>query len=193
MEKLFKERTFNETQRQIRCKVLINYDEIREITIGELLEFISEVREYKRLPYDIPSWFEDVPLDQGNREVATSNEDEFKYFLIYLYYTYRKIEIQMEKIGYPNILPDPDYSKNSFMNVCMILDKAKEEYKSMRRNDFLEMYPVLKKLFFSYMNYIRYSIEHMHNMDEGDYLPGTIEEIKCWLQELNTWSLTRNK
>ena len=167
---------------------MINYDEIREITIEELLEFMSEVREYKRIPHDISCWFENVPLDQESREIVIKNEDQFRYFLIYLYYVYRKIEMKMEEVGSFNIIIDLDSNEKSFIKVCMDLDKAKEEYKSMRKNDFLEMYPVLKKLFFSYMDYIRYSIERMHSMDEGNYLPGAIEEIKHWLEELNTWS-----
>ena len=48
----------------------------------------------------------------------------------------------------------------------------------MNKNNLLEIYPVLKKLFFSYMDYIEYSIAHMHNMDEGNDLPGTVDEIK---------------
>ena len=157
------------------------------------MEFTKELDGKKYPQYDIPVYFLYQKLNRKIQCKIINNEKEFIKFLTYLYCVYRKIEIKMGEVGYLSILPDPDYNTNSFMKICINLDKAKEEYKSMRRNDFLEMYPVLKKLFFSYMNYIRYSIEHMHNMDEGDHLPITTEEIKCWLQELNTWSPTRNK
>ena len=57
----------------------------------------------------------------------------------------------------------------------------------MNKSNFSEMYPVLKKLFFCYIDYIRYSADHSVDVDEGNYLPGNIEEIKSLFQQLNTW------
>ena len=45
----------------------------------------------------------------------------------------------------------------------------------------------LKKLFSCYTDYIKYSVSHTLDMDEGDQLPGTHTEIGPWLKQLNTW------
>ena len=58
----------------------------------------------------------------------------------------------------------------------------------MNKNNLLEIYPMLKKRFFSYIDNIEYLIEHMNNMDEGNDLPGTVKEIKLWLKKVNIWS-----
>ena len=57
----------------------------------------------------------------------------------------------------------------------------------MDKNDFLNMYPIWKRLFFAYADYIKYSIDNLVDMDEVDHLPGIIEEIKSWFRILNTW------
>ena len=175
----------------MRCKVLVSYDETREIILAELVQFMNELREGQHSEYDIPVLFDYEKLNQKVRETVVNSKKEFAQFLSYLYCLYRKIEIKLEKLGYPNILPDLNTDEKSFMKICINLDKAKEEYKSMSREDFLELYPVLKKLFFSYIDYIRYSVEHAHNIDDGDYLPETIEEIKPLLVKLNSWSPTK--
>ena len=35
---------FNRTEKSVKCKALINYDEIGEITVGELLQFMKRWR-----------------------------------------------------------------------------------------------------------------------------------------------------
>jgi len=188
IENLFEKRNFNETQKKVKCKILINYDEIREITLAELSQFINEIEEGKHSQYDIPFRFSYIELNHNIKKTVINNKYGFTEFLSYLYCFYRKIEIKLEKAGYLDILPELNSNEESFMKISINLDKAKEDYKSMNRNSFLEMYPVVKKLFLSYVNYVKYSIEHMSSMDEGDHLPGTIEEIKPLLEKLNVWS-----
>ena len=188
VEELFKKRNFNETQKKAKCKVLINYNEIREMTLGEVLRFMEELDEGKHSQYDVPVAFYYNKLDQEVQEIATSNEFGFTNFLSFLYSVYRKIEIQMEKVGCPGILADLQSREKLPDLILSNVEKAKEEYKAMERNDFLKMYPVLKKLFSCYTDYIRYSIDHTDKIDEGDHLPGIWEEMQFWLQELNTWS-----
>ena len=157
------------------------------MTLGEVLAFMKELGEGKYSEYDVPVRFYYKKLDQEVQETVISNESNFGIFLGYLYCTYRKIEMQMEKAGYPNILPDIESKEKSSLQIYLNLGKAKEEYKSTDKTNFLNMYPALKKLFFCYSDYIRYSVSHTIDIDEGDYLPGTWDEIQPWLQKLNTW------
>lgn len=184
---MLKERTFTEDQKKRKCKVAINYDEMREMTIEELIKFMKELEEGKHPQYDIPILFRIEKLNQEFRETVVSNKNNFSEFLSYLYCAYRKIEKKMSKNGYPDILPDPSSVEKSFVKICSNLDKAKQDYQLMNRNDFLEIYPVVKKLFFCYIDYIRYSLDHVDEIDEGKYLPGTTDEMEVWLQTLNTW------
>ena len=182
---MFKEQNFNKIQKDVKCKVLINYGEIREVTLRELLDFMNELEEGKHSQYNIPVLFKFENLTQKVPETITSNQWQFRQFFTYLYCVYRKIEMKLEKAGY-DILPDPDIHESRFVNICVNLNKTKKDYKSMGKNNFYEMYPVLKKLFFCYADYIRYSKNRLVKMDEGKDLPGTIEEMKSWLEKLNT-------
>ena len=94
--------------------------------------------------------------------------------------------MKMKEIECFNILPHVESREKPFDDIRGSLDKAKEEYKSMERIDFLEMYSVLKKLFFCYIDYIKHSTDHAIDMDEGDFLPGNSDELKSWLNKLNT-------
>ena len=158
------------------------------MTLGEVLRFMEELDEGKHSQYDVPVRFYYDKLDQEVQETVISKEIEFRDFLTYLYSTYRKIEIQIGKAGCPGILADLESREKSLDLIFSNLEKAKNEYKIMERNDFLKMYPVLKKLFSCYIAYIRYSIDHTDKIYEGDHLPGIWEEIQFWLEELNTWS-----
>ena len=93
----------------------------------------------------------------------------------------------MKKAGYQYILEESKPNEKSFAGVCAQLVEAKKSFMSMNKNDFLKMYPILKKLLFCYMDYIKFSIDYGSDMDEGDFLPGTIDEMEAWLRELNTW------
>src|SRR5690606_21382982 len=106
-----------------------------------------------------------------------------------LHSIYRKIEIKMERAGYPNILLDVDLTSEEtvFKKVFHNLQVAKREYKSINTSDFLNTYSIYKKLFFRYIDYITCSLENERDMDERDRLPATIEEIGSCLKELNTW------
>ena len=115
------------------------------------------------------------------------NEEEFKKFLIFLYITYRKIEMKMEKVNYPHILRELPSGEKSFVSVSTQLMATKKAFQTVDKSDFLKMYPVLKKLFSSYMDYIRCSMDNGSNIDEGNFLPVTVDEMKSWLEKLNTW------
>jgi len=188
IKRLFYYRSFNEAQKKVKCKVLVNYNETREISLGEFIQFMDEVSKGKHSQYDIPIQFGYLQLTQETRKIIINSFWRFTRFLSYLYCTYRKIEMKMEEVGYPDVLPDLDSNEKSFMKICLNLDKAKEDYKSMNRDDFLKMYPILKKFFFTYIDYIKYSIEHMNDIDEGDHILENIKEMKSFLEKLNKWS-----
>ena len=166
---------------------MINYDEIKENTLAGILDFMKDINEGEYYKYDTPISFTYIGLNQESQQTVINNESEFAKFLSYLHRVYRKIEMKMENAGYPSIIPDSDSRETSFMKLCVNLDKAKEDYKLMNRNGFLEMYPVLKNLFLCYNDYIAYSIAHLASIDEGKYLSGTINELRSWLEQLNTW------
>jgi len=187
IQDMFEKRNFNETQKQVKCKVLINFDEIKEMTMEELVASLKDLDEGEFSEHYVPVSFHTENLTSEIREIAISEEDEFSKFLTYLYYMYRKIEFKMEKAAYPHILPDQDSQEKPFIRVCVDLGKAKEAYKSMDRDNLLEMYPVLKRLFFCYTDYIKHLMDNVNNIDEGNYLPGDIDEMKPWLRKLNTW------
>jgi len=182
---LFEKRNFNEAQEKIKCKVFINWDEVKEMTIGEFSKFMNELDEGEHTEYDTPVIFCYEKLPQEIRETVISNERNFCDFLSYLYSYYRKIEIKMEQAGCPDFLPDLDHEEKSFAKIVLNLEKMKEEYKLMKKDDFSKMYPILKKLFFCYIDYIRYSVDHQIDMYEGDELPGIWKEIGPWLKSLN--------
>ena len=165
---------------------MINYSEIREMTIGEFIEFVTKLSEGNYSQYDIPVEFHYERLNRKIRENVITNEWEFAKFLSYLYCVYRKIEIKMERAGYPYILSDSDV-EDSLVNIRTNLNKIKRNCKFAEKNDFLKMYTMLKQLFIYYTAYIKYSIDHLINIDEGRYLPRTYDEIEPWLQKLNTW------
>ena len=157
------------------------------MTLQKFIDFQNQLDEGEYPEYDIPIEFSYNTLNQKIPPNSISAVDQFCQFLVQLYYAYRKIELTMENAEYPNILSDLDFQEKSFMKICLNLNKAKEDYISMDTTDFLKMYPVLKTLFFCYLDYIRYSVQHMTYMDEGNYLPGLVDEIKSWFQKLNTW------
>lgn len=184
---MFEKRNFNETQKKVKCKVLINFDETKEMTLEEVINSLRALDEGEFSEHYIPVSFHVEQLTPEFREVVISKEDEFSKFFTYLYYVYRKIELRMERTAYPNILPDLDSQEKPFIRVCIDLGKAKEDYKLMDRNDFLEVYPIVKRLFFCYVDYIRYLVNNASDVDEGNHLPGNIDEMKPWLWKLNTW------
>jgi len=186
VEELFKNRNFDRDQKKVRCRILLNYREVKELTLEELTQFMIELEKGKPSENIALVEFLYRKLDNKIRQIVINNEVEFIKFLTYLYCVYRKIEMKMEDVKYSDILPDLDSDEKSFTSICMNLDKAKEDYRSMDRINFLSMYPVLKKLFFSYIDYIRYSVERFHDIDDGDHLPGTIDELKSWLLQLDT-------
>ena len=187
MQNLFKDRNFDETQKKVKCRVLINYKEIKEITLEEFIHFMKEIEEDKQCQHDIPVRFYYKKWTQKIRKTVISNGSELVNFITNLYFLYRKIETKMEKIEYPNILPDLDSKEIFLYNICAHLDTAKEEYRLVRKYDILKIYPILKKLFFCYIDYLKFSITHLIHMNEGDHLPGTVREIKSLLQNLDTW------
>ena len=158
-----------------------------------LIKFMEEIREGHHYQHDIPVYFGYGNLNQEIPKAVINVEYKFAEFLSYLYCVYRKIEIKMEKFRCPNIFADSHSQETSFMKICLNLDKAKEDYASIDDNDFVKAYPILKRLFLCYTDYIRYSMEHLTDMDDGGYLPGTIEEIKTWFCKLNTWSPKKDK
>ena len=157
------------------------------MVLEEVLNFIHNLNEDDHREYIIPIGFAYDKLEHEVRETVVSNEDEFGIFLSCLYCLYRKIEMKMDKHGYPSILPDFNSNETSIVTLCVNLNNAKQDYKSMQRIDFLKMYPVLKRLFFSYIHYIKYSMDHVDIIDEANHLPGSVNEITRWLVQSNTW------
>jgi len=188
VKRLFQYRNFNETQKKVKCKVLINYNQIRETTLAELSQFMDEIKEGKHSQYDIPIEFHYSSLNQNIKKTVINNESQFARFLSYLYCLYRKIEVKLEKAEYPNVLPDLDSQGKSFEEISSNLKKAKDDYKLVNKNDLVAIYIACKKLFSCYTHYIKYSIDNFIDINEGDLLPITIEEIKPLLEKLNVWS-----
>ena len=166
---------------------MINYRDIKELTLEDLLKFIKQLDDGMYPEQNICIGFQSISLNQQVKRTTVNNQEAFGIFLSYLYSVYRKIEMKMERAKYPYILQDNEPNENNFAKICVNLDRAKEEYQSMKRNDFLNMYPVIRKLFHSYTDYIKAAFDLKINIDEGDYLPGTVDEMKHWLEQLNTW------
>lgn len=188
IKNIFQKRNPDRNQQKIKCRVLINYDEIREMTLGEFIDFMQEVEEGKYPQYDIPIEFECEELTDKTSETISSNQYFLGTCLSYLYCVYRKIEMKLESVGYEHILPDLDYKEKSFENILTNIDIARNDYMSVDKDDFLKMYPVLKRLFFCYITYVQYSINHGNDVNEGKYFPATDNEMKSWLVKLNNWS-----
>ena len=108
--------------------------------------------------------------------------------------------MKMLMIGYPDILT-LNFKEDSLDKVYTCLQEAKNKYILMDRRNFLEMYPVLKKLFFYYTNFVECYIKAANNnykiqlpptyTDEGKNLPGDVIEMKSWFKELNKWFLIK--
>ena len=190
---MFEKRNPDQTQKKIKCKVLINYDEVREMTLGELMEFMEELEEGTRFQCDIPIEFECEELADKIPPTVNTNQQSLGIFLSYLYCVYRKIEMKMQTAGYPDVIPDSNSKKKSLNYILANIDTARDNYIHMDKNDFLATYPVLKKLFFCYTDYVRYSVDHGIDVNEGKYFPGSVDEMKAWLVKLNTWHPTKVK
>ena len=126
-------------------------------------------------------------MDQEAKENNFKEGSKLASFLTYLYCLSRKIEMKVEEHGSLDILPDLDSKGNSFTDICANLDRAKEDYRSVDKDDYLKIYPLLKNLFFKYMDYIRYSVEHFTSMGEEAYPPASHLEIQPLLKQLTTW------
>ena len=187
MSKLFEKAIFHTIQKQVKCKVLINYNEVREMTLNDLMQLIKQIKEGSYFEYHIPVTFSYGKLNSESRECIVSNESEFVDFLSSLYRAYRKIEMKIKNIENLDIFSYP-YSKGETpTQISSYLKEMKEKYNSMDENSFVDIYPILKELFFWYINYIRCTLDYGINMNEGKCLPGSTHEIKHWLQKLNTW------
>ena len=153
---------------------------------------MDEIKRGKHARYKIPVYFWCEKLDQKIRKITVGNNSKFHEFLSYLYCFYRRIEMSMEKIGHQYVFPDLDFEGQLSINIFNSLENLRSQYKTMDKNNFLNMYPIVKKLFICYIFYIKYSIGMENNIYEGNNLPGTVDEIKSWLQKLNTWTPEEN-
>ena len=126
-------------------------------------------------------------LPRGAPETSFSNEVEFSKFLSYIYCAYQKIEIKIEQVWHSRIFKDFDFEKSP-EEISARLQRAKNSYNGMTKNDFLRMYPVLRKLFFCYIDYIKCAINRKTRMNKENQFPGNVDEIKSWLRELNNWT-----
>ena len=151
------------------------------MTLGELIQYTEDVKSGKNpLPCTIYYYRLDY-LHNPNRKTITINYAyTFSEFLILLYYVFKKIEMKLEKRGYSEIIYIPKEKSHT-------LDQAKDTYKSMVKSDYLTMYSVIKQLFYCYVEYIKDAFDKNADITEGDHLPGTKEELKQWVRDLNSW------
>ena len=167
-----------ESHKKIPCKVLINSHETKEMNLGELLQYTKALKKGDLLLSSIP-----ISCHFSNHDSFLlphfKKQPEFWLFLWHLYYVFRKMEIKLEKFGRSDLI----YTIRSRDDVH--LDTVKIAYKSMDRSDFLKMYPVMKQLFYSYMDYIQYMLNEEDEIIEAKYIPGSIDELKMWYQKLN--------
>ena len=57
---------------------------------------------------------------------------------------YRKAEIKMRKINYPDILPDTSPEEMTADNVFSYIDHLMEDYRSVDKTDFLKIYLIIE-------------------------------------------------
>ena len=112
MEKLFEETNFDEAQKKVKCKIMINHNETREMTLEELIRFMKELREVEHSQYCVPVRFWYGQLTQEIEPTVISNKNQFTKFISHLYYAYRKIEYPTFSNVISNVLSDPDYNEN---------------------------------------------------------------------------------
>ena len=157
------------------------------MTLNKVIEFITEVDTGIHDNYSVPIRFDYQRLDHETRKAVVNKENEFGLFLTYLYCVYQRIEMKLKEANYLNILLNNVSKEQSSVKMCALLNKAKEEYRSMDRSNFLKMYPVLKTLFIHYSSYIEYLIKQTDDIDDGENLPGTVDELCFWLEILGNW------
>ena len=167
---------------------MINYDETKEMTLGELMELMERLPKESYFVEYIPIDFEYKKL-KDIQKMTIRNETEFAQYLSYLYCVYRKIEMRMAESRYPYVLPDKMVKPLS-NNIRRSLTDIKEKYKTTSRNNFFKMYYTTKKLFLLYVEHIRNSIYYKADIGESSLLQN-IYEVKCWLEELNNWYLIK--
>src|SRR5690606_37581982 len=108
------------------------------------------------------------------------NDDQFTDFVSFVYFIYRKIESKIKYRGYQNIIQELDTDQNSFVDISTYLTEAKEIFDSKDKNDLVNIYSVLKKLYFSYINYLKDPANNEHGVNEKDFLLIEIGEMKSW-------------
>src|SRR5690606_11852276 len=113
--------------------------------------------------------------------------NEFTDFVSCIYFVYRKIEMKMKKNRYKNTLKELESEENSYADINETLTEAEKVFNSTDKADFLKIYSVFKKLFFSYINYMKDSTNVKNGIHEQDFLPGKIDPMKLWLQKLDKW------
>ena len=151
-----------------------------------MTEIKSQESSYPEYPIiaNIEKIENDVPKVQ---KMEIKNEFVFQQFLTYLYSVYRKIEIKLENAGYK--VPESKVKRNSFVKTCLNLQYAKEKFELIKKDlaDFEKVYSTLKNLYYSYLSYLYCCIETNSDIEEGDYLPIEVDELKSLLRNLDSW------
>lgn len=179
---LFEKTSLDEDQRKVRCKVLVNFIEVREMSLGELLSFREELKKSRNPRLIVQMSFDCSRLNNPSyREVAFKNKENLNKFLHLLYFVFRKIEIKLGSNSM-KVLNQEDLN-NEILN----LEQNKKSFIEMEKTDFLKMYPVIKRLFSSYLKYLKNCFAKSVDIVE-DVLPECTEELERWLLELNEWN-----
>ena len=108
------------------CKVLMNYDETREMTLEDLLEFMNELARRQHSQYDIPVRFYYEKLSQKIRDTVISNEEnKLIFFSDTSILLTEKLKSRCNKINISIFLQILTLKKNHLQKLISILRKRK--------------------------------------------------------------------
>lgn len=174
----------NETQKKIKCRVLINTLTVLEMTMFKLFKYIDDFRNGKFPELEKVVAVEIKRHKDSPRIIV---KDKSTKLLTYLYHLYRRIEIKLEASGYH--LHNVELTgTTSIRKIVNNLQKAESNYKDMDGTNFFKMYPVLKELFWKCVDYLRICIDNNSEIDLDQDLIDRREDIVRFLNKIRNWS-----
>jgi len=196
VRELLKSRNFTEEQKRAQCHLLINPGTLestsKPMTLGEILGFMKST-ENDNTGNHIPIFLKVSEMNRKALRTIIRNHAQFKTFISRIYYTYRKVELRLKELNHPSVFPDPNFEGRPLDIICQELNAVKEDFWMADTTEFLQMYPMLKKMFFYYIAYIKSSIMNETEITEGSNIRSFYSNQLSDFRKINNWTLMKIK
>ena len=169
----------------MKCRVLVNYNDIIELTLEELINLVYQIeKKVIRLP-EISIWAQISACKNNISKVQITQRKKFQSFLCHLYLAFRKMELKFIAKGCP-----VDFLENEEL---YNLNDAKERYFFLDETNKIKLYKTLKQLYFSYVYYLEDRIDSRMPIEEGELISGEIMKLQEILVMIDEWNPTEEE